>query len=45
MPRVLVVDDELDARELLQVFIVARGYEVMTASDPTSSSWICACPR
>ena len=34
MPRVLVVDDELDARELLQAFLVAKGHEVLTASDP-----------
>src|SRR3989304_372251 len=33
MPRVLVVDDELDARELLQAFLVAKGYAVVTASD------------
>ncbi len=30
---VLVVDDELDARELLQTFLMAKGYEVLTASD------------
>ncbi len=33
MLRVLVVDDELDARELLQAFLVAKGYEVLIASD------------
>jgi DNA-binding response OmpR family regulator len=33
MPRVLVVDDEPDAVELLQEFLTAKGYEVMTASD------------
>jgi DNA-binding response OmpR family regulator len=33
MPRVLVVDDEADARELLQAFLGAKGYEVLTASD------------
>ena len=33
MPRVLVVDDEPDALELLQAFLGAKGYEVLTASD------------
>jgi CheY-like chemotaxis protein len=33
MPRVLVVDDEPDARELLQEFLAGKGYEVLTASD------------
>jgi len=33
MPRVLVVDDEPDALELLQAFLEAKGYEVLTASD------------
>lgn len=33
MPRVLVVDDEADAVELLQEFLVAKGYEVLTATD------------
>jgi DNA-binding response OmpR family regulator len=33
MPRVLVVDDEPDAVELLQEFLTAKGYEVLTASD------------
>ncbi len=33
MPRVLVVDDEPDAVEMLQEFLVAKGYEVLTASD------------
>ncbi len=33
MPRVLVVDDEPDAVELLQEFLMAKGYEVVTASD------------
>jgi len=32
MPRVLVVDDEPDAVELLQEFLTAKGYEVLTAS-------------
>lgn len=31
--RVLVVDDEPDAVELLQEFLSAKGYEVITASD------------
>ena len=33
MPRVLVVDDEPDAVELLQEFLTAKGYEVLTAGD------------
>jgi len=33
MPRVLVVDDEPAARELLQGFLEAKGYAVLTASD------------
>jgi DNA-binding response OmpR family regulator len=33
MPRVLVVDDEPDAVELLQEFLTAKGYEVIAASD------------
>ncbi len=33
MPRVLVVDDEPDAVELLQEFLAAKGYEVFTAGD------------
>jgi DNA-binding response OmpR family regulator len=33
MPRVLVVDDELDDLELLQAFLMAKGYEVLTASN------------
>ncbi len=33
MPRVLVVDDEPDAVELLTEFLRAKGYEVSTASD------------
>ncbi len=33
MPRVLVVDDEPDAREPLQAFLTGKGYEVFTASD------------
>jgi DNA-binding response OmpR family regulator len=33
MARVLVVDDEPDAVELLQEFLTAKGYEVLTASD------------
>jgi CheY-like chemotaxis protein len=33
MPRILVVDDEPDAVELLQEFLVGKGYEVLTASD------------
>ena len=31
MPRVLVVDDEPDAIELLQEFLTSKGYEVITA--------------
>ncbi len=31
MPRVLVVDDEPDAVELLQEFLAGKGYEVVTA--------------
>ncbi len=31
MPRVLVVDDEPDAVELLQEFLTSKGYEVITA--------------
>lgn len=33
MPRVLVVDDEPDALELLQAFLEATSYGVITASD------------
>jgi len=33
MPRILVVDDEPDAVELLQEFLTSKGYEVITASD------------
>jgi DNA-binding response OmpR family regulator len=33
MPRILVVDDEPDAVYLLREFLVAKGYEVLTASD------------
>jgi DNA-binding response OmpR family regulator len=33
MPRVLVVDDEADAVELLQEFLRDKGYEVLAASD------------
>jgi DNA-binding response OmpR family regulator len=33
MARVLVVDDEPDAVELLQEFLTTKGYEVITASD------------
>jgi len=33
MPRVLVVDDEADAVELLQEFLREKGYEVLTASN------------
>jgi DNA-binding response OmpR family regulator len=33
MPRVLVVDDEPDAVELLQEFLATKGYEVCTAGD------------
>jgi len=56
MPKVLVVDDEPTAVELLQEFLTSKGYEVLTASSgeealakvkkepPTSSSWTSACP-
>ena len=33
MARVLVVDDEPDAVELLQEFLTSKGYEVVTAGD------------
>lgn len=33
MPRVLVVDDEPYIVELLQEYLTAKGYEVLTASD------------
>ena len=33
MPRVLVVDDEPDAVELLREFLMAKGYEVLAASN------------
>jgi DNA-binding response OmpR family regulator len=33
MARVLVVDDEPDAVELLQEFLTTKGYEVVTASN------------
>ncbi len=31
MPRVLVVDDDPNARELLRVYLTAKGYEVLEA--------------
>ncbi len=31
MPRVLVVDDEPEAVELLREFLAGKGYEVLTA--------------
>jgi two-component system response regulator PilR (NtrC family) len=33
MPRVLVVDDEPDAVELLREFLSGKGYQVITAAD------------
>ncbi len=33
MPRVLVVDDELDFRNLLREFLALKGYDVLTAAD------------
>ena len=33
MPRVLIVDDEPHAVELLQEFLTGKGYEVVTASN------------
>ncbi len=33
MPRVLVVDDEPVAVELLSAFLVTKGYEVLTAAE------------
>ena len=33
MPRVLVVDDEPDAVELPREFLMAKGYEVLAASN------------
>ncbi len=33
MARVLVVDDEPDAVELLQEFLTSKGYDVITAQD------------
>lgn len=33
MARILVVDDEPDAVELLQEFLTSKGYEVLTASN------------
>ena len=33
MARILVVDDEPDAVELLQEFLTAKGYDVITACD------------
>ena len=33
MPRVLIVDDEPNARELLAEFLMGKGYEVLTASN------------
>ena len=57
MPRVLVVDDEPDAVELLREFLMAKGYEVLAASNgeealrrvkeerPHLILWTCACQR
>ncbi len=33
MPRVLVVDDELEYRDLLREFLALKGYDVLTAAD------------
>ncbi len=33
MPKILVVDDDADTRDLLKVFFTGRGYDVLTASD------------
>ncbi len=33
MPRVLIVDDEPDAVELLKEFLAAKGYDTLTASN------------
>ncbi len=33
MPRVLIVDDEPDAVELLREFLAAKGYDTLTASN------------
>ncbi len=33
MPRVLIVDDEPDAVEVLRAFLTAKGYEVLAASN------------
>ena len=33
MPRVLIVDDEPDAVEMLREFLTPKGYEVITALD------------
>jgi DNA-binding response OmpR family regulator len=33
MPRVLVVDDELEFRSILREFLAFKGYDVLTAAD------------
>jgi DNA-binding response OmpR family regulator len=33
MPRVLVVDDELEFRSILREFLTLKGYEVLTAAE------------
>ena len=44
MPRVLVVDDEEQVRNMLRIMLVRAGHEVHVASDAKTAIEICAPP-